>query len=100
MTSHELEDGEHARALRRIDPPGERINRRTFLTGAAAVGAAAVAGPVLSTGRALAGASPRSARATPIEHVIVDCQENRSFDHYYGFAPFAGAYGVPPGYAQ
>ena len=27
-------------------------------------------------------------------------QENRSFDHYYGFAPFVGAYGVPAGYKQ
>ena len=26
-------------------------------------------------------------------------QENRSFDHYYGFAPFAGSHGVPAGYA-
>jgi len=32
--------------------------------------------------------------------VVVDCQENRSFDHYYGYAPFAGSFGVPPGYAQ
>jgi phospholipase C len=100
MTSHEPDDGEHRRDLRRIGPPGERINRRTLLTGAAALGAAAVAGPVLPAGRALAAGSPRSGRATPIEHVIIDCQENRSFDHYYGFAPFAGAYGVPPGYAQ
>jgi phospholipase C len=30
--------------------------------------------------------------------VIVDMQENRSFDHYYGFAPFVGKYGVPPGF--
>jgi phospholipase C len=35
-----------------------------------------------------------------VEHVIVDCQENRSFDHYYGYAPFAGRYGVPAGYSQ
>jgi phospholipase C len=32
--------------------------------------------------------------------VIVDLQENRSFDHYYGFAPFAGSYGVPAGFSQ
>jgi phospholipase C len=32
--------------------------------------------------------------------VIVDVQENRSFDHYYGFAPFVGPHGVPSGYAQ
>jgi phospholipase C len=100
MTSHEPEDGGHARTPRRVDPPGGRVNRRTFLTGAAALGAAAVAGPVLPTGRALAGGTSRSAQATPIEHVIIDCQENRSFDHYYGFAPFAGAYGVPPGFSQ
>src|SRR5689334_24573037 len=43
MTSHQPDDGEHARALPRIGPPGERINRRTFLAGAGAIGAAAVA---------------------------------------------------------
>jgi phospholipase C len=32
---------------------------------------------------------PRRARAadTPIEHIIIACQENRSFDHYFGYAP-------------
>jgi phospholipase C len=38
--------------------------------------------------------------STPIKHVIVDMQENRSFDHYYGFAPFVGADGIPAGYSQ
>ncbi len=32
--------------------------------------------------------------------MIIACQENRSFDHYYGFAPFVGRYGIPPGYSQ
>jgi phospholipase C len=36
----------------------------------------------------------------PIEHVIVSCEENRSFDHCFGFAPFAGRAGVPHGYTQ
>src|SRR5262245_35628918 len=36
----------------------------------------------------------------PVDHVLVDCQENRSFDHYYGFAPFAGTFGVPEGFSQ
>jgi phospholipase C len=36
----------------------------------------------------------------PIEHVIISCQENRSFDHYFGYAPFVGKYGVPRGYSQ
>jgi phospholipase C len=37
---------------------------------------------------------------TPLRHVIIDCQENRSLDHYFGFAPFVGQYGVPSGYSQ
>lgn len=38
--------------------------------------------------------------ALPIQHVIVDCQENRSLDHYYGYAPWIGSYGVPADYSQ
>jgi phospholipase C len=82
-------------------PPS--IGRRSFLKGAGALG---VAVPVL-TGTGVAAqvtARPRPAHAgagvPPLEHVIIDCQENRSFDHYYGFAPFAGSSGVPPGYSQ
>src|SRR5260221_12302312 len=100
MTSHKPEDGEHVPSPGGTDGLGEGITRRTFLTGAAALGAAAAAGPVLSTGRAVAGGISRPAGVTPIEHVIIDCQENRSFDHYYGFAPFAGSYGVPPRYSH
>jgi phospholipase C len=81
-----------------------RVGRRAFLKAAGAVGAAGIAAPVLSGTRALAIAGTRSARAaaraTPLQHVIIDCQENRSFDHYYGFAPFAGSAAVPPGYSQ
>lgn len=36
----------------------------------------------------------------PIENVLICCNENRSFDHYFGYAPFAGKYGVPAGYSQ
>src|SRR5258707_12848944 len=81
-----------------------RVGRRTFLKAVGALGAAGIAAPVLSGTRALATTGARSARAaarvTPLQHVIIDCQENRSFDHYYGFAPFAGSAGVPPGYFQ
>src|SRR5258708_3392792 len=81
-----------------------RVGRRTFLKGVGALGAAGIAAPVLSGTRALATTGARSARAaarvTPLQHVIIDCQENRSFDHYYGFAPFAGSAGGPPGYSQ
>jgi len=44
--------------------------------------------------------APRPGRRPPIDTIVVDCQENRSFDHYYGFAPFVGKHGVPHGYTQ
>jgi len=99
MTGHQRGHCGQVPATRSVDRAGEGINRRTFLAGAGALGAAAVAAPVLPTGRPRAGRGAGSA-ATPIEHVIIDCQENRSFDHYFGFAPFAGRYGVPSGYSQ
>src|SRR5215469_6977965 len=75
-----------------------RLGRRTFLKGAGLAVAAGVAAPLLPAARARAtGAGPGS---VPIQHVVVACQENRSFDHYYGFAPFAGQFGVPAGYSQ
>jgi phospholipase C len=39
--------------------------------------------------------------STPIEHVIVLCQENHSFDSYFGSYPSLPAgYGIPAGYTQ
>jgi phospholipase C len=76
------------------------ISRRGFLRGAGVLGAASLAGPLLSTAKASAQPSTRSLVDLPIEHVIIDCQENRSFDHYFGFAPFVGEFGVPAGYSQ
>jgi len=80
----------------RRESPG--FGRRTFLKAVGAAAATGVAAPVLSGTRALASASARSARlaarATPLERVIIDCQENRSFDHYFGFAPFARSAGA------
>jgi phospholipase C len=75
-----------------------RLGRRSFLKGAGLAAAAGIAAPLLPAARArAAGAGPGS---VPIQHVVVACQENRSFDHYYGFAPFAGQFGVPAGYSQ
>ncbi len=71
-------------------------NRRAFLRDAATVGAAGLALPLASA--SAASAKPRG--ASPIRHVVVSCQENRSFDHYYGYAPWVGNQGVPAGYAQ
>ena len=70
------------------------IGRRTFLKGAGALGVAGLAGPLLSRVPTLASSG------IPINHIVVDMQENRSFDHYFGFAPFAGSFGVPLGYSQ
>jgi phospholipase C len=84
-----------------------RIPRRDFLKAAGALGLAGLAWPLAACGplggahRATATSPPATrSGSTPIKHVIVDVQENRSFDHYYGFAPFAGTYGVPSGYSQ
>ena len=79
-----------------------RLGRRTFLKAAGAAAVTGAAANLLSATRSLANTAARSARAaaTPLQHVIIDCQENRSFDHYYGFAPFAGPAGVPLGYSQ
>ncbi len=41
---------------------------------------------------------PAAALATPIQHVIVIMQENRSFDNYFG--SFPGADGIPAGVCQ
>jgi len=71
------------------------IDRRTFLKGAGALGLASLVTPIMP-GAAATFLKGRN----PIQHVIVDLQENRSFDHYYGFAPFAGKAGVPAGYTQ
>src|SRR5215469_9188697 len=73
-------------------------SRRAFLRGAGLAGAVGLAGPMVLSGTARA--ASRFSGPFPLEHIIVDCQENRSFDHYYGYAPFAGPYGVPAGYAQ
>ncbi len=70
------------------------ISRRTLL------GSAAAAGGLVATGGlgALAAAHrlPRPA-ASGLDHVVVLCMENRSFDHFLGWLP--GADGQQPGLA-
>src|SRR5882762_7854604 len=69
-------------------PDGDRssifqqpIGRRALLKGAGALGVATLAAPWLSAAEALASTGRRRERI-PIRHVVVDMQENRSFDHY------------------
>lgn len=35
-----------------------------------------------------------------IQHILVACQENRTFDTYFGYYPKAGGFGVPSHYSQ
>jgi len=36
----------------------------------------------------------------PINHILIACQENHSFDNYFGYYPRVGAFGVPLNYSQ
>jgi phospholipase C len=74
------------------------ITRRSALKSAGLVAAAGVMSPLVNAPAAAARRRPRS--RLPIKNIVVDCQENRSFDHYYGFAPWIGRYGVPRGWGQ
>ena len=39
--------------------------------------------------------------STPIQHVIVCCQENHSFDSYFGsYSGLPAGFGIPPGFTQ
>jgi phospholipase C len=77
----------------------DSLSRRTFLKGSVAAGAALAGGGLFTT--AIHARSRRGAD-TPLEHILVACQENRSFDHYFGYAPQvqAAGFGPPAGYTQ
>jgi len=72
----------------------DAITRRTFLERAAVAGAALAGVPAID----VRSRKPRS----PIRHVVISCQENRSFDHYFGYAREvqAAGFGPPSGYTQ
>jgi phospholipase C len=78
------------------------VTRRTFLRGTGAAGVALAGGTLWATAAAAAKARRVAAVDSPIKHLVIACQENRSFDHYYGYAPqvqMAGL-GPPAGYFQ
>lgn len=64
----------------------------------------ALGGASLALGGIIAAAEQTSTRAhaasNPINHVLVACQENRTFDEYYGYYPKAGTFGIPANYSQ
>jgi phospholipase C len=72
------------------------LSRRRFLQGSTAAGVAVALGGFPAVIR---GANRRAAD-TPLRHVVVSMQENRSFDQYFGYAPWIGSYGPPAGYTQ
>jgi phospholipase C len=45
-------------------------------------------------------ASAMQLQTNPIKHIVILCQENRSFDTYFGYYERAGRFAVPPEYAQ
>jgi phospholipase C len=73
--------------------------RGAFLKRTGAAGVAVLGGTLWAT--APAAAQARRGQP-PIGHLVISCQENRSFDHYFGYAPQVQAkgFGPPPGYTQ
>ena len=85
-----------------------RLTRRRFLTSSAAL-AAGLAAPVPRTGVAGAQSSRRvgplligrAKRTSPIKTIVVSCQENHSFDHYFGsFPKLPAGFGIPKGWTN
>jgi phospholipase C len=78
------------------------ITRRRFVQGTGAGFVAVLGGSLYATAPAAARARRAAKVETPLEHIVISCQENRSFDHYYGYAPQvqAAGFGPPAGYSQ
>ena len=45
-------------------------------------------------------ASALSQHPNLINHILIACQENHSFDNYFGYYPGAGKFGLPANYSQ
>src|SRR5207253_4541677 len=84
------------------DAMSEGVDRGTFLGRTGGAGAAVLGGTLWATAPAAARARRGAKVSSPLKHVIIACQENRSFDHYFGYAPEvqAAGFGPPQGYSQ
>ena len=80
--------------------PRTRLTRRTFLRWSGVAGAATVGTRFWSTGPLVPLARAAGPADTPLEHVIISMQENRSFDHYFGYADWIGPWGPPADFSQ
>jgi phospholipase C len=81
----------------------EGFTRKAFLQRSGAAGVALLGGTVWATAPAAARARRRGPRGdSPIRNLVISCQENRSFDHYFGFAPDVQrrGFGPPAGFSQ
>ena len=76
---------------------GRTTRRQVLGRGVAAGAALALTGPLVGEA---AGRGRERHHRSPIRTIVIDCQENRSFDSYFGFAPWVGPYGVPQGWGQ
>jgi len=75
-------------------------SRRDVLRRLAKLGAAGMLAPMLSVAPATASCTAAFPAQTANRNILICCNENRSFDHYFGKAPFVGAHGIPAGYSQ
>src|ERR1700704_3151641 len=80
----------------------DAFTRDDFLRRAGAAGVAVAGGTLWATAPAAARARRYGKPHSTLRHVVISCQENRSFDHYFGYAPQVQArgFGPPPGYTQ
>jgi phospholipase C len=80
----------------------DRLTRRSLLQRAGVGAAAVLGGSLYATAPAAAQARRVRQANTPLQHLIISGQENRSLDHYFGYAPQvqAAGFGPPPGYSQ
>jgi phospholipase C len=80
----------------------DSFTRDAFLKRTGAAGAAVLGGSLWATAPAAARARGRGRPKPPIRNLVISCQENRSFDHYFGYARQVQAkgFGPPPGYFQ
>ena len=76
------------------------FSRRAFIRKTGAAGLAVAGGTLWATAPAAARAGRYGKAQTPLRHIVISCQENRSFDHYFGYAAQVQArgFGPPPGY--
>jgi phospholipase C len=77
-----------------------RLSRRRAIRN---LGILAGVGLSIDAGIVVAGrvtAQTHASNSNPINHILIACQENHSFDNYFGYYPRAGAFGVPSNYSQ